>query len=136
MKPFRRRSWAIVVAFLGSVSCEGTYDDDPTGTAGSFLLAITPAARITAPGTTTFVTVQLARTGGFSGAITLTIANTPSGVSTSMDPAILSGNTVESRVNLTVAPTTPAGTSTVALTGTSGIKQFTATFTLTIGAPN
>jgi hypothetical protein len=53
-----------------------------------------------------------------------------------MDPAVFSGTTVESRVNLTVAPTAPLGTSTVSLKGTADITEYTVTFTLTIAAPN
>ena len=134
MKMSRRSILAIAVALVSSASCDPYDDDDPTAP-GSFLLAITPTSRTTAPGTTTFVTTQLQRTGSFSGPITLTISNTPAGVSTSMDPAILSGSVVESRVNLTVAATAPLGTSTVGLKGTAGSREFTATFTLTIASP-
>ena len=132
MKRFRRSCCAIAAAILSSASC----GSNTISTPGSFLIAITPETRVAAPGTTTFVTAQVARTGGFTGAVTLTISNTPSGVSASLDPAIVSGGTVESRINLTVAPTAPAGTSTISLKGTAGLREFTATFTLTIGPPN
>ena len=127
-----RRGCTIAAALLSSASC----GSDTISTPGSFLIAITPTTRVTAPGTTTFVTAQVARTGGFNGAVTLTISNTPTGVSASMDPAIVSANVVESRINLTVAPTAPPGTSTIGLTGTAGLREFTATFTLTITPPN
>ena len=132
MKRFRRSCCAIAAALWTSASCAG----ETIATPGSFLIAITPTTRVAAPGTTTFVTAQVARTGGFNGAVTLTISNTPTGVSASMDPAIVSGNVIESRINLTVAATAPEGTSTISLTGTAGVRQFTATFTLTIAAPN
>jgi hypothetical protein len=129
-----RMCCGITLAVLSVASC-GDDDDDPIGP-GSFLLAVTPTSRTAAPGTTTFVTVQLQRTGAYSGPVTLSISNTPAGVSASMDPAVFSGTTVESRVNLTVAPTAPLGTSTVSLKGTADITEYTVTFTLTIAAPN
>ena len=134
MKLSRRSILAIAVALVSAASCDPYDDDDPTAP-GSFLLAVTPTTRTAAPGTTTFVTAQLVRTGAFSGPITLAISNTPAGVSASMDPAVLSGNVVESRVNLTIGPTAPLGTSTVSLKGTAGAREFTVPFTLTIASP-
>ena len=128
-----RVSCMIFLALMTSASCGD--DEDPVGP-GSFLLAVTPLTRVTAPGTTTFVTVQLQRNGTFSRPVALSISNTPAGVSASMDPAVFTGTTVESRVNLTVAATAPLGTSTVSLKGTADITEFTVTFTLTIAAPN
>jgi hypothetical protein len=128
-----RTSLALALAILGSASC--AEDEDPIGP-GSFILAITPTERVTAPGTTTFVTVQLQRTGSYSGPITLTISNTPAGVSASMDPAVFSGSTVESRLNLTIAPTAQPGSSTVTVKGTASVTEYTVNFALTIAAPN
>ena len=103
---------------LAALSCDG--DDDPTGNNGSFTIAVSPASQSVQRGTSTFVTVTLTRSGGFNGVVTLTISNSPAGVSATMDPALLSGGTVISRINLNVAGTATIGASTVTITGSSG----------------
>jgi hypothetical protein len=128
----RRVGWAILATAALAIQNSCDSDEGPTGNSGSFAISVSPAANSAQQGASTFVTVTLAREGGFADVVTLTISGAPTGVSASMDPASLSGTTVVSRVDLTVAATAPVGTSTVTITGTSGTRQSTATFTLTI----
>ena len=107
-------------------------DDEPTGSTGSFTIALSSATASLPQTASTFVTVTLTRSGGFSGPVTLTISGSPTGVSATMDPAVLSGNTAESRIDLTASASAALGTSTVTITGTSGARQASATFALSV----
>lgn len=120
------------VAIAATVfSCGGTYDDQPTGSTGSFEVRVSPTSIGVGRGQTTFVTALLLRSGGFSGAVVITIANLPNGVSATMDPAVLSGHTTLSRVNLAAA-SAATGSFTVTIAGTSGQKTASATFALSV----
>ena len=133
MTSVRRAGKAVVVVIAPVLfSCDSSDDDGPTGSTGSFTIAVSPAATSIQQNGSTFVTVTLTRTGGFSGAVTLATGGTPTGVSATMDPAVLSGNTVVSRVDLTAAASTTIGTSTVTITGTSGTRQASATVALSV----
>lgn len=133
MSSVHRADRAILIAIVAVLgSCDGTYDDGPTGNTGTYSIAISPASTSLVRGGSTFITVTLTRSGGFSGPVTLTISGSPSGVSAAMDPLVLSGSTVTSRIDLTASQTTATGAFTVTVSGTSGSRQASATFALTV----
>jgi hypothetical protein len=124
------RSGTAAVLILVAQGCD---DDEPTGSTGSIQVTVSPATLSVIQGTAGFVTVTLARAGGFSGVVSLTISNLPDGVSATMDPAQLSGSMTTARINLTaVAAATPA-TSTATITASApGVSNATTTFALTV----
>ena len=130
------RRWAsgalAAAVALSALSCD---DDEPTGNAGSFVIGVTPPSISIAQGATAFISISLLRD-AFDGAVSLTISGLPNGVSATMDPAQLSGATALSRVDLTVAATAALGTTAVTMTGSSGSRQATVNFALTIVAPS
>ena len=133
----RASSALIAACVFSALSCDGTDDDGPTGNSGSFAIAISPASLTVAQGATSFITVTLTRGGGFNGVVTLTISDSPNGVSATMDPALLFGTMTTARVNLTASGTASPGTTTVTMRATSGGREATASFTLVIiPAPN
>jgi hypothetical protein len=135
MTSVRRAGNALVLAIAPCLlSCDGSNDDGPTGSTGSFTISVSPATASIQQSGSTYVTVTLTRSGGFSGAVTLTISGSPEGVSATMDPAVLSGNTVLSRIDLTASASAVPGTPTVTITGTSGTSHASATFALSVTA--
>lgn len=79
------------------------------------------------------VTVNLTRSGGFSGAINLTATGLPAGVTASFNPA--SATTNSSTLTLTAAPGANVGPATVTVRGNgTGVTEKTATLNLTVTA--
>jgi hypothetical protein len=94
----------------------------------NFSLSISPAS-VTVPlfGTTATYTVTITRTGGFTGAVSLSVTGQPSGATAtfSPNPATGASSTLTIKVKLT-----PRGTFPLTVTGTSGTLTHTATATL------
>src|SRR2546428_5543683 len=129
-------------------STPGSYTVTVTGTNGSLVhttsisvTVTTPASpdfTITAsPNTASFVTgqsassaISLQATGGFNGAVSLTTASTPTGVTTACVPASISGTQTSA---CTVSGTSP-GSYTVVVTGTNGTLSHTASVGVTVVA--
>jgi hypothetical protein len=118
-----------VVRAANSATCESGNSPEasatPTGTP-DFSLSISPSS-VTVPragGTATY-TVTINRTGGFSGAVTLSVSGLPSGTTGVFSPNPASGSS--STLTLTVSSSTRRGTYTFTVTGTSGALTHTAT---------
>ena len=101
--------------------------------AQSYTLAVAnPTSAITQGGTAT-QTVNLTRTGGFAGAVTLTAEGLPTGVTAAFNPPSPTANA--STLTLTAAANATTGTSTVTVKGTAtGQADKTTTFQLTVNA--
>jgi hypothetical protein len=97
-----------------------------------FSLSASPASQTVAPGASTSYTVTIARTGGFAGAVTLSASGLPAGASASFGPNGTTGNT--STMNVTTSSTTPAGSSSVTITGVSGTLTHATGVTLVVEA--
>jgi hypothetical protein len=96
--------------------------------APSFSLSITPAsATIPLLGSTTTYTVTITRTGGFTGAVTLSVAGLPSGGSATFTPNPATGASSALKVTVRILP---RGTFPLTVTGTSGTTTHTASATL------
>jgi hypothetical protein len=84
---------------------------------------ISPASQSVQQGQTAGYVLSLTSTGGFTGTVGLTVAGLPGGSSAAFSPASVtlgSGSTSTATMNITTAPTTPAGTNALTITGTSG----------------
>jgi uncharacterized membrane protein len=118
-----------------------------TGVSGSQTSATTLQLTINAPGfsvsspgplvlgqgTTLTSSIPITESNGFSGLVNLSVAGLPSGVSASFSPNPTNGNT---SLTLTATGTASIGTSSVAITGTSGKLASTTKFTLSVSAAN
>jgi hypothetical protein len=101
--------------------------------APSFTLGVANATVTATQGGTATQTVNITRTGGFAGAVTLAAEGLPTGVTPAFDPPSPTTNT--STLTLTAAANATTGTSTVTVKGTAtGQADKTATFQLTVNA--
>jgi hypothetical protein len=98
-----------------------------------FALTLNPSSVSVLPGATATTTVNIARTGGFTGAVALTAAGLPTGVTASFDPASATGTT--STMTLTAAAGTAAATHSITVQGNaSNMTQRTATLSVQVAA--
>jgi hypothetical protein len=123
-----------VLATAFTLAC-GDGDNEPSGNRGSIQLTLTPATLSLPQGTSGAITVSVARSGGFTGVVTLAVSGLPTGVTTAIEPAQLSAATTTATVTVTpTAAVTPASyTATVTATG-EGVTSATATHQLTVTA--
>lgn len=122
-----------VIALLTAIGCGG--GDDGQGPTGSISLTASPSALTVQQGGTGTVTVTLVRGGGFADPVNVSVTGLPSGVTLSVLPAQLTGQTTQAVVTVNVASTVPAGTYTATVSGTAtGVGTATVTYTLTVTA--
>lgn len=130
----------------GASTPTGSYPLTVTGTSGtlsrttsvtlvvnspaSFSLSATPTSRTVDAGNNTSYTIGITRSGGFSGAVTLSVSGLPAGATASFS----SNPTTRSSVTLRIRTrgSTPLGTYTLTITGASGGMTSTTTVTLTV----
>jgi hypothetical protein len=116
-------NWSTRIANFKFVGC-GTPD---------FTLTSAPASVSVTQGSTANYTETVTPQNGFTGTVALSIAGLPTGANATFTPSSLtSGN---SALAVTTSPTTPAGTYTLTITGTSGTLTHTATATLVVTVP-
>jgi trimeric autotransporter adhesin len=120
-----------VVRAANSSTCESGNSPQASATvtaSPNFSLSISPAS-VTVPllSTTANYTVTITRTGGFTGAVTLSVAGLPSGGSATFTPNPATGATSALKVTVRILP---RGTFNLTVTGTSGTLTHTATATL------
>src|SRR4030095_1836586 len=84
-----------------------------------FTLAAAPGSQTVTHGSGTTYTVTTTALNGFTGTVGLTVAGLPANASATFTPASVNG-TGTSTLNVTTAATTPTGTFTVMIVGTSG----------------
>lgn len=96
------------------------------------IAATAPAAVVAGASTPSTVTVTPAN--GFTGDVTFACSGLPSGANCSFAPSPVTGGTGTSTLTISTSASTPAGISTVTVTGTSGIVSHTTTATLTVQA--
>lgn len=103
--------------------------------APSYTIDVTPATRSIAAGTSGTVDIALTRTGGFAGAVGLTVEGLPNGVTGTFNPQSVPGTANSSVLTLNVGAAAATGTSTVTVKGTAtGQVDKTKTFQLTVTA--
>ena len=102
--------------------------------APSFALTLTPAALSVQQGQSGTATANVARSGGFAGAVALTSTGAPAGVTVAFNPASATGAT--SDISVGVAATVAPGAYPITVQGAAtGVTNQTAVLTLTVTAP-
>src|SRR6266852_5247641 len=95
-----------------------------------FSLAASPASQTVTAGSSTTYTININRTGGFTGTVALSSSGAPAGASATFNPSSTGGSS--STLTVTTSASTPAGSSTLTITGTSGSQTRTTTATLVV----
>ena len=85
-----------------------------------FSLSATPAAQTVSPGGSAAYTVSLTDLNGFSGSAALVVSGLPAGATAGFSPTSASASTPSTLTVTTTAGTTPGGSYTLTITGTSG----------------
>lgn len=98
---------------------------------GDFTIAATPASQTVTAGTGTSYTTTVTGSGGFAGVVGLSASGLPAGANASFNPASVTGPG-SSTMSVTTSTTTPAGTYTLTITGTSGSLVHSTTVTLVV----
>ncbi|HET7420395.1 MAG TPA: hypothetical protein VFL27_08440 [Candidatus Dormibacteraeota bacterium] len=98
-----------------------------------FSLSASPASQTVIQGSSATITVNVARIGGFSGSVTLTVSGLPAGASGAFSPNPATG--ASSTLTVTADPTTAVGSYPLTVTGTGGSLTHTASATLVVSAP-
>src|SRR5207249_2345723 len=117
---------ALVAGLVVAVACK-----DGTGTAADYTLSVAPTALTIVQGATGTSTVTITRT-SFTGAVTLSLGNAPTGVSGLLDPAAPTGtsSTLTVSVGAAVAP----GIYNLTVDGTGSPGSRSTVLTLTVSA--
>lgn len=113
-------TWAGSFAFSGCAA-------PPTP---DYTLSASPPSQAVPVGSSTSYSVTINRTGGFSGAVSLSVSGLPAGATASFSPNPATANSSTLTVN--TASTTPAATSTLTITGASGSLSHTTSVTLQV----
>lgn len=98
---------------------------------------VSPASQSVQQGQGAAYTVSVTSTGGFKGTVNLSLAGLPSGATGMFSPSSVtlgSGTTATTTLNIATAETTPAGTSSLTITGTSGKTSGKVTAGLTVNS--
>ena len=129
-------------------STSGSYTVTVTGTNGSLVHTTSISVTVTAPanpdfsitadpntlafvsGQTAFSTISLQSIGGFNGAVSLSGASSPAGMTTSCAPASISGT----QTSVCTMGGTAFGSYTVVVTGQTGTVSHTASIAVTVAA--
>ena len=98
-----------------------------------FTVSASPASRSVTQGSATSYSVTIGAVNGFSGTVNLSATGLPAGASATFTPATVTG-TGTATLDVTTAADTPAGSSAVTITGTSGALTRTTTATLVVNA--
>lgn len=123
-----------------TVRATGTGVSDATATfaltitavqTGSFALSLSPTSLTVQQGASGQVTVNVARTAPFTGAVALAASGLPSGVTAAFSPTSATGATAT--LTLTAAATAATGTTTLTVRGTgTGVAEQSATLSLVV----
>lgn len=105
-----------------------------TGGTPDFTIAATPSSQSVVQGNSTTYTVTVSPLNGFTANVGLGVSGLPAGATASFNPATIGGSGT-SALTVTTAGTTPAGTYTLAINGTSGSLSHSANVTLIVTAP-
>ncbi|HEX9565652.1 MAG TPA: hypothetical protein VF981_16855, partial [Gemmatimonadaceae bacterium] len=106
---------------------------DPTGNNFSIQISASPSTLMLEQGQSGTVTITLIRGGGFSDPVSTSVTGLPSGVTTSVNPAQLTGSTSSAVVTVTVGSSVAPGTYTATVTASAtGVGSVTATYQLTV----
>ena len=100
--------------------------------AGDYSLSATPSSRSITRGNSGSYTVTIARTGGFTGAVTFSVNGLPSGTSFSFSPNPSTGTGTTTTLKISTLQATPTGTYVLTITGVSGSMTHAVTVTMVV----
>ncbi len=106
----------------------------PLTTVPDFSISMTPATQTVTQGGGTSYTVAVNPINGFSGDVTLTSSGFPVGAAGTFSSPTVVGGTGSSTLTVTTSASTPLGSPTLTITGTSAALSHTATGTLQVQA--
>jgi hypothetical protein len=130
----------------------GSYPLTITGTSGSlthsttvtlvvnaasspnFSLSASPSSQTVTAGNGTSYTATVTPSGGFTGNVSLSASGLPAGASASFSPNPVTGGSGTSTMSVSTSASTPAGSYTLTITGTSGSLTHSTTVTLVVNA--
>ncbi|MER6950746.1 M4 family metallopeptidase [Nonomuraea sp. NPDC000554] len=133
---------------IGSSAAQGTYQITVTGTGSlthtaiftlqvggtstrDFSISASPASGTVQAGSAATTTIRTTTTSGTAQAVNLAASGLPTGATAAFNPAsVTSGGT--STLTISTAPTTPAGSYNVTVTGTGETATHTTTYALTV----
>ncbi|HTD21455.1 MAG TPA: polysaccharide lyase family 7 protein [Terriglobales bacterium] len=101
--------------------------------AADFALSATPASQTVTAGGSTSYTVNVTPSGGFSGAVGLSVNGAPAGVTATLNPTSVTGSG-SSTLSVSTGSSAVAGTYTLTVTGTSGGLTHSASVSLVVQA--
>ncbi len=118
------------------VGCSSSSGGTTTpGDKGAIAIGLSASSASIQQGKSASITATLTRSGGFTGAVNLTVEGAPAGVTGAITDVATSGGTTTATVTIQVAVSTAPGTYNLTVRGTgSGVSDATATFTLTVTA--
>jgi len=100
--------------------------------APDFSIAASPASQTVTQGASTSYTATVTSINGFTSTVSLSVSGLPAGASGTFNPSSISGGSGSSTLNVTTSGSTPAGTYTLTITGSSGSLSHSATTTLVV----
>ena len=109
------RSSVATMAVILALACDGTYDDDPTGNAGTYSLSMTPGALTIRAGATGAATININRT-NYTGGVEFLLVSPPGNISAAFTSS--TANTAEMVV--TVGTSVPPGNYALAIRSIAG----------------
>lgn len=98
----------------------------------NFSISASPSSQTVSPGSSTNYSISVSVSGGFTGSVGLGASGLPSGAGVTFSPTSISGSG-SSTMTVSTSSTTPAGTYSVTITGTSGNLTHATTVTLVVG---
>src|SRR5512138_2496487 len=124
------------VATTLALACGGGGAGGPVGNAGSIQLTVNPTTLPIQQGGGGTVSASLTRGGGFSGVVALAVTGLPTGITSTITPAQLSGSTTSATVSVVADTTVAPQTYSATVTATAqGVGQATATYQVVVTAP-
>ena len=105
---------------------------NPPAPAADFSLSASPASQSVPAGGRTTYTINIARTGGFAGGVTLSATGVPAGTTATFSPNPATGTS--STLTVSTSGTTPVNTYTITITGTSGTLSHKTSVSLVVTA--
>ena len=114
--------------FVGSFKFTGC------STGPDFSLSASPGSQTVLQGAGTSYSVTVTLSGGFNGAVTLSVGGLPSGASASFNPQPVAASST-STMTVTTSAATPLGSYPLIITGTSGNLTHTTAVTLVVNGP-
>ncbi len=105
-------------------------------TGPDFTVSASPSSQSVAPGGGTSYTATVTSLNGFASSVALTVSGLPSGATANFNPSTVTGGSGNSTLSVSTISTTPPGSYTLTITGTSGTLVHTTTVTLVVAQPD